>query len=168
MRRPAQSADDLILAGGDVVVRPMRETDENGVAAAGRDPAIRRLPWFGAAFEDSWAGPWVRRAIAEWAAGRNRVFSIIDAAGAYLGSVVVGPVRDGAVEIAYWVLPWAQRRGVATSALGAVLVWVRRTHPTARVWAKTHCDNVASQRVLGKCGFVEVGRDDAVRFDWRG
>src|SRR5690348_4343072 len=112
---------DLNFAVGDVRVRPMTEADEAGVAAAGRDPAIRRMPWFGAGFQDAWAGPWVQRAIAEWAAGRNRVFSILDASGAYAGSVVVGPDRDGAVEIAYWVLPEARGRGLAAAALSAVL-----------------------------------------------
>jgi RimJ/RimL family protein N-acetyltransferase len=160
--------DTPSLARGDIRLRPTAQTDEAGIAAAGRDPDIRRMPWFGAGFEDSWAGPWVRRAIDEWAAGCNRVFSIVDAEGRYVGSVNVGPLRDGAVEISYWVLPDARRKGVATMAVSAVLPWTRDTHPDARIWAKTRLDNTASQRVLAKCGFVERRRADAAYFDWPG
>ena len=155
------------LRGEDIVLRPTALEDAPGIAEAGRDPAIRAMPWFGDGFQDAWAEPWVGRAADEWAAGRNFVFSIIDPAGRYLGSVVAA-VRDGAVEVAYWVLPDARKQGVATRAVRALLPWVRERFPQARVWAKTQPDNAASQRVLLGCGFVETGRKTLVYFDWRG
>jgi RimJ/RimL family protein N-acetyltransferase len=160
--------DPPLLHAGDLTLRPTDASDEAGIALAGRDPTIRRLPWFGAGFEDSWAEPWVRRAMDEWRAGRNRTFSILDAEGSYCGTVNVGPLKDGAVEVAYWVLPACRGRGVASAALSAVLAWARETFPAARIWAKTALDNAASQRVLLKCRFSERGRRELAYFDWTG
>src|SRR5580658_4916717 len=106
-----------VLKVGDLVLRPTAAADEPGIAAAGRDPAIRQMPWFGAGFTDAWARPFVQRAIEEWASDRNRLFSIVDGSGAYLGSVNVGLVKDGAIEIAYWILPNHRAHGVATQAV---------------------------------------------------
>jgi RimJ/RimL family protein N-acetyltransferase len=159
--------DTLVSTNGSIRLGPTTEGDAAGIAEAGRDPAIRALPWFGAGFQDGWAEPWVRRAMDEWAAGRNRVFSIFDVDGRYLGSINASPPRDGAVEIAYWVLPSDRRRGVARQAVWSLLPWLRETFPDTLIWAKTKPDNEASQRVLAACGFVETKRAGTVRFEWR-
>ena len=112
------------------------------------------MPWFGTGFVDAWAGPFVERAIDECASGRNRLFSVLDKSGMYLGSVNVGPIKDGGVEITYWILREQCGRGVATQAVREVLRWMRHESPAVRVWAKTRSDNFASQRVLEKCGFI--------------
>lgn len=60
----------------------------------------------------------------------------------------------GKLEVTYWIGREFWGRGVATSALGTYL----REMNTRPVYARAAADNVASIRVLAKCGFVLVGR----------
>jgi [ribosomal protein S5]-alanine N-acetyltransferase len=158
-----------MLKAGDLTIRLVEAVDEAGVALAGRDPDIRRMPWFGEGFEDSWAKAWIERAQAELAAGRHHVFSILGDDGRYLGAVVISGPKNDAIEVSYWVLPDARDQGVASRAVTAVLPWARSQFPAARIWAKTAPDNLRSQRVLAKCGFRETQRwENAVVFGWPG
>ena len=68
------------------------------------------------------------------------------------------------VEIGYGVCPSYQGRGVASEALVALCAFARGR--VDAVVAETDRDNVASQRVLEKCGFRLEGEDhDLLR--WR-
>ena len=68
------------------------------------------------------------------------------------------------VEVGYGVCPSYQGRGVATEALGALCAFARGR--VDAVIAETDRDNVASQRVLEKCGFrCQGGDSDLLR--WR-
>jgi RimJ/RimL family protein N-acetyltransferase len=58
-------------------------------------------------------------------------------------------------EITYWIGRSYWGKGIATCALGAFLT-VDRTRP---LHARTAYDNVASRRVLEKCGFRVVGTE---------
>lgn len=157
---------DAILHIGRVTLRPTSDLDVPGVAAAGRDSSIRELPWFGRDFVDAWAPDWVKRAQKEADAGRSRIFSIINDDAGYVGSVVLLPMTDEAIEIAYWVLPEHRAAGVATEAVQAAVQWIGATLPGVRIWAKTRPANCASQRVLAKCGFRERTRSKFAYFDW--
>ena len=57
--------------------------------------------------------------------------------------------QDGRVEIGYWIGREFWGKGIATRALGAFLGEV----PTRPLWAHVAAHNVASIRVLEKCGF---------------
>jgi RimJ/RimL family protein N-acetyltransferase len=58
-------------------------------------------------------------------------------------------------EITYWIGRPFWGRGIATCALGAFLA----ADPTRPLHARVAYDNVASRRVLEKCGFRVVGTD---------
>jgi RimJ/RimL family protein N-acetyltransferase len=72
---------------------------------------------------------------------------------------VVGTIGSwgdaGEREITYWIGRSYWGKGIATAALNAFLV-VDTTRP---LHARIAHDNVASQRVLEKCGFRVVGTD---------
>ena len=68
-----------------------------------------------------------------------------------------GPPEKGAVEIGYGILAEQQGKGYATEAVGAAVNWALRQTDVICVEAETEPDNRASQRVLGKCGFVPNG-----------
>jgi len=68
-----------------------------------------------------------------------------------------GPPIDGAVEIAYAVLPEHQCRGYATAAARAMVEYAFRSAEVRRVTAHTLPGGVASQRVLLKAGFQHQG-----------
>jgi RimJ/RimL family protein N-acetyltransferase len=59
--------------------------------------------------------------------------------------------------VGYWLAPEARGRGVMTEALRAVVSWAREEHGIRRLVLTTHPDNVASQRVAERAGFVRVG-----------
>ena len=67
---------------------------------------------------------------------------------------------DGAVEIGYGIAPGVRGRGIATEAVRALLE-VARANGVGAVLADTDAGNLASERVLERCGFVRVGRDGA-------
>jgi RimJ/RimL family protein N-acetyltransferase len=76
-----------------------------------------------------------------------------------IGDRVVGHVarfeRDGEPEVTYWIGRSDWGRGVATGALAEFL----RRFPARPLHARVVKDNVASVRVLEKCGFVVTGED---------
>ncbi len=76
----------------------------------------------------------------------------------------------GDLEIGYGLNPECWGQGYATEALRALLPHWRATTGVRRVTAETCVSNVASARVLEKCGFVRVGegwnKDDGPLLLW--
>lgn len=68
-----------------------------------------------------------------------------------------GPARGNAVEIGYGILPAYEGRGYATEAVRAMIRWAFDHENVVFVEAETEPDNMASQRVLQKCGFTPDG-----------
>jgi RimJ/RimL family protein N-acetyltransferase len=63
------------------------------------------------------------------------------------------PSADGSVEIGYGVAADCQGRGLATTAVLA-LIDIAAAHGASSLVAATDVDNLASSRVLEKCGFT--------------
>lgn len=87
-------------------------------------------------------------------------FSAVErATGATVGSCAFKgpPDAAGEVEIAYGIDPEHQRRGFATEAARALTDFASADGRVRVVRAHTKGDNVASHRVLAKCGFRLVG-----------
>ena len=78
---------------------------------------------------------------------------LVGAAGFY------GPPQAGRVEIGYSVVPAARNQGLASEIVGA-LVDFAFAHGVHEVIAHTSATNVASTRVLERCGFVLGGEDE--------
>lgn len=64
-------------------------------------------------------------------------------------------VMDNQAEITYWIDKKYWGQGIATAALTAFL----QLEPTRPLFARAAFDNIGSQRVLQKCGFVNIGID---------
>ena len=98
---------------------------------------------------DPTAQPWLGRAIV-----------LTDDTGRHvIGSVGfhAPPDERGFVEIGYRVEVEHRRRGVASEVVRAMFDWASREHGVDRFRASTAPDNLASQAVLSKFGFREVG-----------
>jgi RimJ/RimL family protein N-acetyltransferase len=67
------------------------------------------------------------------------------------------PDENSTVELAYGVDPAHRGRGYATEAAGALAAFAFAGGKVDRVRAHTKPDNVASARVLARCGFRYVG-----------
>lgn len=93
--------------------------------------------------------PWIGRAIVLHDAAGRRVIGTVGFHGP--------PDASGQVEVGYRVSPEHRRQGVATEAVGALFEWAYREHGVTRFRAATAPDNAASQGVLAKFGFRQVG-----------
>jgi len=76
------------------------------------------------------------------------------------------PGPDGEVEIGYGVNTERQNRGLATEAVHAACLWALAQPAVSSVVAETHKENLPSQRVLEKNGFVPFRETDTMRW-WR-
>jgi RimJ/RimL family protein N-acetyltransferase len=75
------------------------------------------------------------------------------------------PDASGAVEIGYGVCAQRQGQGLMTEAASRLCV-LAREEGALSVTAETDAANIASQRVLEKCGFDQTFNDDA-SIQWR-
>lgn len=96
-----------------------------------------------------------------WGDGTNAVFSI-DAEGhderVGLIRVMLGLVEPfGFAEIGYILFPDGRGRGYATRTVRLVAGWVFDVLGVGRLQARTSLGNVASERVLERCGFTREG-----------
>ncbi len=116
------------------------DPDANAMAAfTARDPADRE------AFMTHWAT--IRR-------DATMPMKTILVDGAVAGNIV-SYVQDAEPEVGYWLGKQFWGKGIATRALSAFLECV-----TARpLYARAVKDNIASLRVLEKCGFTIIGED---------
>ncbi|MDR6919757.1 MULTISPECIES: GNAT family N-acetyltransferase [Chryseobacterium] len=64
-------------------------------------------------------------------------------------------VMEGDAEITYWIDKAFWGKGVATTALKDFLK-IEKTRP---IFGRVAFDNIGSQKVLEKCGFVKIGTD---------
>ena len=99
---------------------------------------------------DPSAQPWLGRAIVldDPKAGRRVIGSV---------GFHAPPDETGQVEIGYRVEPDYRRQGVASEVVRALFEWASREHGVTRFRAATAPDNVASQAVLRRFGFRQVG-----------
>lgn len=68
-----------------------------------------------------------------------------------------GIASDGGAEIGYGINEIYQNRGYATEAVSALVDWAFTQSGVMCVRAETDADNIASQKVLIKAGFVPTG-----------
>ncbi|MGK5444886.1 GNAT family N-acetyltransferase [Micromonospora sp. URMC 105] len=96
----------------------------------------------------------------EWLVGSAADFALCDArTGELAGGCAMSydEPATGQAMLGYSVLPEARGRGLATRAVRLVADWAFGPVGLARLWAGTAPDNVGSQRVLERAGFLREG-----------
>ena len=79
-----------------------------------------------------------------------------------------GPPSAGSVEVGYDLCESARGKGYATEALRSVASWALGQPGVDFVTARTEEDNVGSQRVMERAGFVRVDSDEELlHFEFR-
>jgi [ribosomal protein S5]-alanine N-acetyltransferase len=99
-------------------------------------------------------------ALAEQDAGRCAFYVLVDEDGSVLGRFNLYDLEDGTARVGYRVAQAAAGRGVATAAVRELCRLAEARHGLRTLRAATSRENVASQRVLAKAGFVPVGPAD--------
>ncbi|MGZ4629999.1 GNAT family N-acetyltransferase [Oryzihumus sp.] len=101
------------------------------------------------------------QALAEHEAGRRVPMVVLDAAGELAGTLNLNSIIRGAFQsasVGYWISADRTGRGLATAAVADALALAFGPLALHRVQGETQPDNLASQRVLLRNGFVEYGR----------
>jgi RimJ/RimL family protein N-acetyltransferase len=133
-----------------VALRDVVESDLQVFFEQQLEPEATRMAAFPARDHDAFFAHW-HRILGE---GTGTVKTIV--VDGDVGGNVVSWVHDGVTEVGYWLGREYWGRGIATQALAAFVAAVGERPLTAAV--AEH--NVASMRVLEKCGFVRSGKED--------
>ncbi|MEV7414912.1 GNAT family N-acetyltransferase [Streptomyces sp. NPDC089919] len=148
------------LEDDHVVVRPMTEADREGVRAVAMDPDIWR--YFVSAVEtDADFETFFAANLADQAAGRRAVFTIVDkASGAVAGSMSFGNLAeaDRRLEIGWsWLGKDFRGKGVNHWAKQLLLRHAFETLEAERVEFKTDVLNLQARKGLANIGATEEG-----------
>lgn len=135
------------------VLRDVLETDVPIFFEHQREPEATRMAVFPPRDEETFTAHW-RKILAN----PDAIQKTIVADGEVAGNILCFE-RDGRREVGYWIGKEYWGRGLATRALAELLEEV----PTRPLYATVAKTNVASIRVLEKCGFVVV--DSRKEFD---
>jgi [ribosomal protein S5]-alanine N-acetyltransferase len=138
---------------------------------AGDAPAVLAFElanraWFAASvsdrgdeFFDQFAGRY-SALLAEQDAGISAFYLLVVEDGSVLGRFNLYDLEDGTARLGYRVAQHAAGRGAATAAVRELCRLAVARHGLRTLRAATSRDNIASQRVLAKAGFVPVGPAD--------
>lgn len=117
------------------------------------DPAANQMAAFTAkdpTDRDAFMAKWTRMLVDD-----TITIKTILVDGRVAGSVLVYTDEFGKPEISYWIGKDDWGKGIATSALATFL----RQVEVRPLYARAAKDNIASLRVLEKCGFTVAGED---------
>ncbi len=103
-------------------------------------------------FSDRYSG-----LLAEQDAGTGAYYLLIAEDGSVMGRFNLVFVDDGAAKLGYRVAQHVTGRGVATATVRQLCGLAAVRHGLRTLRAATASGNVASQKVLGKAGFVPMG-----------
>jgi len=98
------------------------------------------------------------------------VLQLNDGSGTIVGSLSFkGLDERGMVEIGYGMKPEYEGKGLMTEAVSAVVRWASEQPGVLTIEAETEPDNIASQRILEKSGFIPSGviGAEGPRYIWR-
>lgn len=101
-----------------------------------------------------------RELIADQQSGIGAFFVFVDEHGAVVGRFNLYAIQDGTAEVGYRVAERVSGRGVATNGLRELCRIARNDIGLRRLTAAASDNNVASQRVLVKAGFITIGQTD--------
>jgi RimJ/RimL family protein N-acetyltransferase len=136
----------------DVLLRDVAESDLRTLFEHQRDPEANDMAAFAARDWNAFMAHWSRVLADETISKKTILFN-----GRVAGNIVSYVNDAGEREVGYWIGREYWGRGLATRALSQFLDHVR----TRPLYARVARHNVASIRVLEKCGFTISGRDDA-------
>lgn len=159
---------DRPLADDSVVLRPWVESDVRCVEDEKRCDVDEARLWISRQWRRQSEGAGVCLAIADAATDealgcigllfRTRAGTVpVAASGGPDAAGLIFELDPGAAGIGYWVLERARGRGRASRAVALLSDWALTEAGLARVEALVEPENVASQRVLERAGFVREG-----------
>jgi orotate phosphoribosyltransferase len=164
LSRPA--ADQLLpfpeppLGDDLVTLRPWSQADVPAVVAACQDPLIARMrATVPSPYRESDARAFLAAQEPARRAGVRLELAIVDrSSGVLLGSLALSVERaHDRGKVGYWLAPEARGRGAASAAVRLISAWALDHLGLARLEMFIEPENVASQRVAERSGYVREG-----------
>lgn len=152
---------DPPLGSGALALRAWAATDVPAVVAACQDPLIARFAaTVPSPYDEADARAWLASQDPARHAGSRVELAIVSVeSDEPLGSIAlssVEPMHSRAM-VSYWVVPEARGQGVAIEAVQLLAGWALGQLGLMRLEMFIEPENVASQRVAERCGFVREG-----------
>jgi RimJ/RimL family protein N-acetyltransferase len=147
------------LSDGVVTLRLWRREDVPAIVAACNEPAIATfLDKVPQPYSEADAHAWLDVVERNWANGSFAGFAI-EVDGRAIGSISAGFHEDDPrrAECGYWLAAPERGRGLTTRALRLLARWAFESCGLERLQLRADVNNVASQRVAEKAGFVREG-----------
>lgn len=152
---------DPPLASGSLALRAWRTADVPGVVAACQDPEIARfVAAIPVPYAETDARAWLASQEPARQAGERLELAIVSRySDRLLGAITLASLERAHARamVSFWVAPDARGQGVAAQALRMLAGCAFRSLQLARLELFIEPDNVASQRVAERCGFVREG-----------
>ena len=160
------------LSDGVVALRPWRADDADALVAAldGDAEIARWLDSIPQPYTLADARAWLSQTDESWTDGAGAPFAIVDAAtGRLLGGIGIRWTdRVNQVgEVGYWARQDARGQGLTTRALRLLADWALDAAGCERLLLRADTENVPSQRVAERAGFVREGVERSARFSPR-
>jgi ribosomal-protein-alanine N-acetyltransferase len=155
-----RSVEDLTLVAKEnmIVLREYADIDlERLVILANNENVSRYLVYtFPHPYTQSDAEWWIRTGSKQ----NDAITRVIEYQGLFVGSVGINPQtgwRDHLGEIGYWVAEEYWGKGIATAALSQMTDYGFTNRQFRKLYAPVLSPNIASMRVLEKCGYTREG-----------
>ena len=160
------------MSGPVFRLEPLAEQHLDAVAQIVLDPDVRRFTRFPDPPDPAFPARWIARYTTGRVDGTCEAFAAIGDDGRFLGTGLAPRIDRAArqLELGYLVAPAARGRGVASEILRRVTRWALHDQGALRAELLVAIDNVASQRVAERAGYVREGvlRSLHLKADLRG
>lgn len=153
-----QKFENCNLVSNLVAIRPLAQTDQEAILIAGNDDEMQK--WFPLPFPYTFTNA---KSFFDLADQRKMdgsgLIRAIEYVGKFAGVVDIKKAdwRAQCCEIGYWSSPWVRGKGVTSAALLMVSQWIFRVVGFQRIEVRVAPENLASQRVAEKAGYVREG-----------
>ncbi len=146
-----------VLKTPRLVLRPPEDRDVPAIVVGCSDVAVGRyIPVIPVPYSERDARDWLAGANERYRRSRERSLAITLVEDDELVGVVTIRLRLGG-SIGYWMGPHTRGRGLMSEAVDAVVQWAGEQYGLRDLFITAHPENVASQRVAEKAGFIRVG-----------
>ena len=154
-----QTFQSCYLASNLVALRPLVLTDQDAVVDACNDEEIQKwlpLPFPYTKEDARW---FIQVLTVQRQSDGSGLLSAIEYEGKFAGVIDIKRAEwiSKKCEIGYWSSPWARGKGVMTTALLMLSDWIIQEIGFQRIEVTAAPENLASQRVASKAGYVREG-----------
>lgn len=156
--RLARSVQPVLTVDAELELRPWEPGDAPAVVAAYADPDIEQ--WHARRVDDeAEAAGLIERWRESWIEESGAVWAVAEPGGGAIGRMSLREIslHEGRAEVAYWTMPGARGRRVASRALDALVRWAFDEIGFHRLRLVHSLANPASCRVASVAGFEPEG-----------